>query len=472
MKKQILLVCMLVFSSFFVFAQQDFVLSLLVDKESCGNCEEIITTLKEIKDDFTIQVLMREEMQSKKEEIVAKYALNTIADTILFSNTLYADYAMKKGSSLHIESVYKTDRYSVSTQDAIKNGFFNKIKEWNLKTNVLFKENASKAQGFVLAERNDRGEIALYIPNRKSIYIYDIFSQKLLHEIEIKEKVLKQNFTFNDAGYGIEDYDSMQSEIVHAFGSNGPGKMFFVEDTINVVLESHYAYMGENELGEETKIYTKAYGIARYVGEVFIDLYKFESSRINENNQEVISSMGFHFYNNLIYASILQSPYKKDWNHIGLLEFKDEKYQLSAKTIQSSAAVYDDYIHFSGPVFYKNAYALPVIGKIYDIKSGELIENFSFFKDTEKFIRGGMPEMLIQENGIVFNDDFVWVQLFNNRNKKIEFYKMDRESKEYELSSFNMISSANDIVFFDSFNPDYIIYKDRKANMLVRKKVF
>lgn len=472
MKLRIVLIWFILLGNFSVFAKKDFVISILVDVDACDNCEEIIAKLQEIKDDFTIQVLMSEKMESKKEEIYAKYAFNKVGDTILFSDKMYKEYGVQKEPSLHVESIYKIDRYSIDIKDALENGFFEKIKEFNFKTNVLFKENASKAQGFVLAESTFAGKLALYIPNRESIYVYDVYSQELLYEIEIKEEVLKRNFSFNDAGYGLEYYDSLQSSRAQTFGSDGPKKMFFIKDTLCVVLESNYVKLEKNEFGQESRVFTKVYGIAKYVGDSLINLYSFESARVNEKNQEIIANLIFHFYNNNLYSSILTNPAGKNWNHIGVVKFKDNKYQLDEHSINASASVYEDYIHFSRPVFYKNTYALPVIGKIYDIESGALVEHLPFFKDTKKFLIGTLPEMLLQENGIVFNDEYIWVILYNDSNKKKEFYKMNRKTRNFKIAAFSLLSSNKDIIFFDSLNPDYVFYKDRKANMLVRKKVF
>lgn len=456
-------------------AQKDYTITITVNLEDCLNCNATIFDLRNFKDSFDVQIIMREEFQSDSSFIYKEYDFKDVVENITFSDSLFNLYSPANATMISIESKYKIDRFSMHIKETYDRGFFTYLKKIMQNDSMLFEKHPEASRGANELKINNKGLAAFNVPYKKSVYIYDFLNETFIDEIQISQEIYKDNFILNDDGILESEYDSIKTVFKE---NNIPisdkiETIFYKEDTLCVMIISYYVMPYINSLGKEDLRVKGTYGIAKYLDGEFLGLYKFQTS-VKDKSKDIIYvyQMNVHHFNDKLYTSIGSSLPVKNSEQLGIIDFKDNAYNINFANYSTSAAVYDKSFDFSIPVFYKNAYALPIIGKIYNLENGELLETLPFFKDTEEIHPRRSPEMLLFGNAFVINEDYVWVKVHDNIKKEEVFYKMNRKTKKHEISSFNLTLKLNNIIYFDPLNPDYVIYKEEKTNKLIRKKIF
>lgn len=475
MKKTYLPYWILLLCSFTSFAQKDYTITITVNLEDCLNCNATVFDLRNYKEDFNIQVLMQEVFESDTAFIYEKYNFKDVVEAITFSDSLFDSYAPMGSAMISVESKHNTGRYTMHIKETYERGFFTYLDGLKENTSVLFKDYPTLTRGASEMQINEKGYLAVNVPYRGTVYVYDMLNQKLVDTIQIPEELFKENFGMNDYDIPESTYEDMRRTFKEKKIAEFEKirNIFYIEDTLCFIIESSLLLNSIDEFGQKDSGIYGTCGIVKYVNGEFVGYNKFDLYLKDEKNKTIYhSSMNLHYYNKKLYGSLFAFPLIDVWDHFGILKMQNNIYTYALLDFSSSAPIYKNTIDFSIPVFFKNAYVLPVVNEVRSVETGELLETLPFFINATSLSRSTTPEMYFVENGLAMNEDFIWVHLYNSVIKKEEFYKMDRKTKSFTLSEFGLAHKSNNIVHFDPINPDYIIYKDDKKNTLIREKIF
>jgi len=136
-------------------------------------------------------------------------------------------------------------------------------------------------------------------------------------------------------------------------------------------------------------------------------------------------------------------------------------------------ALYDRTEGCSFPVYYRNHYAFPLIGKIFSFDNDEEVD-LKFFPEDNNFWGKDCNYCKMFIMSYIMNEDYVWLVMDNNPDGKgfmVEMVKYNINTAKAEFSKLKFPRSGNNVVSLDPINPDYIIYKGKDAR-LIRTKVF
>jgi hypothetical protein len=470
-RKKILQLWMCLFFPLFATANdtKDYLITIAVNIENCINCDKAIYDLAGMRDQYNIRFVLKEEYKEDSTRIIEQFNLRGVSQTILWSDSIYEEYSPYNISNVSVESKYRTGRFTLPVVELYRKGFFGFLQVQNKAVDTLFANEPKITVGMRSIKWGSNNLYSL-VNSKNTIYVYDYLKQSLKDSIQFPESLLRQ--IFPNTGLPPKEFDAQMAAM----------KLAKVPQTINVAdymvrADTVFVYFSQQYFdyrGKDTFLRSR-FTLLQYVGSKLVAQNKINHTLLNEDGSYYVTD-GFLIPSKKdIYVNIDgRNPERANRKYLGQLRLNKQKvYEIDTSSSLPIPPVYTYSSDFLMVLADEGHYLLLLDNKIYDMEQKRAIDSFKLLDPLEGgYITADInpPQLL---GGLRVSKDYYWVirNEFTANSSKQVFLKVNRKTRQIQQSKIQIGPADSTIASYDPLNPDYIVYKTKKRQ-IIRQKIF
>lgn len=482
MKKFILNLLIIIFStSLFAKNNKEYTITIAVNLEDCINCNKALYDLKKLRKDYYLQIVIPEIYLEDSVKIFDEYEFNTLSDTIIWDDKLHKEYSPLGASVASLESKYKTGKFTEIIANIYRGNFFEFL-SWQLdEKRELFSTHPYITKGIADYLYTSNGLLITQNNFQKKIDVYDYIKQEKLYTIKFDDSVRKKAFGYNSFDFSEEEYEKHMQHLKDSGVKDQYliSKLNYINDTLIVYFKTYFLknmrLAGDEE---ESEYLVEETSLIKYKNGELLSVHKIENFKETDKGwrfiylgKGVIPEKSESFYatislSNKEYpnAIIKQRPFLAKFE-------KNEKgtYEMEVYEDRPILELYDLTRDYSFPEFSGNIYYFAHSNNLYDLKTGEVVDSLTFYKEFKEETAKILPDAIKLDHGLMVTEDYIWSIALED--EKIFLYKMNRSTREYVSKNIELPERLHMLhIRFDPLNPDFVIYN--KENKIIRKKIF
>jgi hypothetical protein len=465
----------LLFMSCAIYAQtKTYDITLALSLDDCLNCNKALYDFSHYKSKYHIRVVMKKELQFDSAYINNKYQIVSVADEWLWSDSLFKIYSPFGTSTVTLESKYMVNAVSLPVREIYSRDFLNFLNRQTKNTDTLFPKVDKALKGVTDLEFGNT-HLGTLVNYKDEVLIYDYLSQKLRYRINISDSILAAIFAFNDSNIPASEYKARKERMIaeHVPKLFNISRYEIVEDTVFLSLkESYFHYPSDtnqtNFKRSQDTLLLACEAMLKYVKGQLVSIKKVQQ-RIFFDKASILGLSNFHYHDGKFYQELYYQDKKPQWFNMGRLVENDTLFQLKIyprKTVDKALLKAPLLVH---QIYDRGTFAHITLPKIFSIEDNSVVEQIDNYKNphelnNESILNGWLIRFKL-------SDEYLWYIVNRvDEGRKVKLYKMNRKTRAIETST-TIFDNTFQLLEFDPINPDFILYKDDKGQ-LIRERAF